>query len=244
MESRISATEYHTDQRFDSLPRELLDEISRVHQIDSRPLGPHDVHRLIEGCFRDHLKTFEDAFKVFADQIKSLTHPQIAQVQEATVVADSPIREFEYGGRSHMVPEGYVFPKCATKLIFRSWHCGILTLGIRPLKYLRKEYRRDIDSKQRESVDKAAKVISEIESIARNLGFLQLHEEINSQNESSVFDRSYPVLLEKYYPDPTKLSRPDELLYTSIMTQMSKSSSVKRKPRENNDSINDDLEAI
>ena len=149
--------------------------------------------------------------------VRQRTSTDVAEVpSEQNSTRDSL---FLYGGRWHLLPEGFVFPSCPALNMWSMWHLGIAALNIAPLKKLRKQFRCDVDVNKRPLIDKAALVMETIEKIGRRRGLLAAGSEINAANCWIVWGPSFKEYLTYLYASEVLASpafRPDDLYYTTL----------------------------
>ncbi len=142
-------------------------------------------------------------------------------------MVDSVGERFYWSGKWHMVPVEFSFPKCTVKNMWFRWHLGQLSCKIGPFRKLWKDYRTDIPTSVRYLVDKAAKVMLLIEKVARDPqhgSVLQASQPIDSINCGYVFDKVYPIILAKLYPNAARDGsfRANDLKYTTLYEHISK----------------------
>ncbi len=109
-------------------------------------------------------------------------------IQDALEATDNAeYKVWNWGGRLHMVPENWRFPKCCCYLIWESWWCGNKMDKISPLRHL-KNY--DLTSQSdRTLLSKARKVIDAVILIS-NLQFNDI-KNMSVVERDSLFESSF-----------------------------------------------------
>lgn len=155
----------------------------------------------------------------FARLTRSVIPRTIEPSNEHLIINQTRYLTFNYAGRFHMVPEGFVFPTCAAQSMWSQWHLGISAQNIGPLRKLHNVYRNDIALNKRYLIDKAKVVMDAVENIARRINILTRQEIVDSSNCWQVWNAAFPEYLKHLYTNDalTKLSfRSDDIYYTTL----------------------------
>ncbi len=126
---------------------------------------------------------------------------------EAPVAVESPpsgsrFKTFMWGGRFHMVPEGWKLPRPPLKHFYLLWHHGYDDDQIQPLKNLKKY---DLSKPDWVQVTRCRRVIHDIEETARAEGIVDPGVSdfaiYTKARLNEIFDESYEKLIRKLYGD-------------------------------------------
>jgi len=190
------------------------------------PLSVKDIRDAVAGCTTD----LRDEMVAMRNMILSSAGLQNSAGTDTATIDDDAVecegQLFYYCGSMHMVPERFVFPTCTPKNMWFRWHLGQQSQNIGPFRRLLDKYRCDIPPPQRPKVDKAAKVMRAIESIARDPAHNILASEVpvTAANCGAVFDAAYEHLLQQLYPAASLRPsfRINDLSYTTLYNRFPK----------------------
>jgi hypothetical protein len=102
-----------------------------------------------------------------------------------------------WGGRMHMVPQGWQFPSTDLKATWHLWHFGHVEDRIRPLRYLKKF---DLSGNSITRWSKTNGVIKAIAQMMVETGVVQLIDGVqmlSADESSAAFDGAIVKLMEK-----------------------------------------------
>jgi hypothetical protein len=154
------------------------------------------------------------ALPVTLDDLKSLLKEAVAQmrteIRDALPAASSPtvsplldpnldprFSVWQWGGRLHPVPSGWVFPSIDAKATWNLWHFGHIGDHIRPLRYLKKW---DLKSSSQATVwSKVAQVMRLVAEVMVDMGIVQSMEDIqrmSAVDSAEAFDRAIVRVME------------------------------------------------
>ena len=121
---------------------------------------------------------------------------------------DSRFQLWAWGGKLHMVPEGWIFPSTNVKDTWNLWHFGHLADRIRPLRYLKKY---DLGSKAQVTVwSKTRGVMQAISQVIVDMQLVQAVEAVlvlNAADSSTLFDQAIVALMDQLRAESTREKR-------------------------------------
>ena len=179
--------------KLDSLPQELLDKLVRNIAINgTNPVTRDDITGLTNDMVARIVGLLEARFSSVSSQ--STSPPDVAASTDESV---RPFKTWRWGGRMHMVPEGWVLPRCTPKSFFLLWNFGLCDQCIQPLKHLT---RFDVSDADWIEVSRARGVLRELERIRTHLDPTSLPMgQLTKQDFLHIFDDAYTALTVELY---------------------------------------------
>lgn len=180
--------------KLDSLPQELLDKLVRNIAINgANPVTRDDITGLTNDMVARIVGLLEARFSSSSSQAPSPS-PNAAATSTDEV---RPFKTWLWGGRMHMVPEGWVLPRCTPKSFYLLWHFGQCDQHIQPLKHLT---RFDVSDADWIEVSRARGVLRELERIRKHLDPTALPMgQLTKQEFLHLFDDAYTALTVELY---------------------------------------------
>jgi hypothetical protein len=121
---------------------------------------------------------------------------------------DSRFQLWAWGGKLHMVPEGWMFPSTNVKDTWNLWHFGHHADKIRPLRYLKK---CDVGSAAQVTVwSKTKGVMQAVSQVIVDMRLVRAMEDVlalNAGDSSTLFDQAIVVLMDKLRAESTRERR-------------------------------------
>jgi hypothetical protein len=112
--------------------------------------------------------------------------------------ADPRFKLWSWGGKFHMVPEGWVFPSTNVKDTWQLWYFGHLADQIRPLRYLKKA---DLSGGGQVALwSKTHGVTTAIVAVMVEMKLVEACEDVvrlSREQSSTLFDQAIVQLMEK-----------------------------------------------
>jgi hypothetical protein len=110
---------------------------------------------------------------------------------------DSNFITWSWGGRFHMVPEGFTLPNNNIRDIFNLWYYGNINLKIQPYRFLRSTDL--INHAQSVLLTRINKVMNELESIAKDIAAdgIRISDITDRERVNVLFEQSFHVLMER-----------------------------------------------
>jgi hypothetical protein len=177
------------------MPKLLTDTmLSKFSVQGATPVTMEDMNRLMANMM-EQMKEHVKLQRINESAANNLTNP-------ATV--SNLFSTYMWGGKFHMVPEGWKLPANNIKDIWNLWWFGHLDNKIQPYRFLK--WTDLINNAQVVQLAKMKKVMNKIEEMGKEKQYIELEKKISdlSKEESiALFDQSFTALMEKLKPGST-----------------------------------------
>jgi hypothetical protein len=196
MTSELTAVVSHTQQlreavlaRCDELPAEVTNVMLSKFSINGAiPVTMDNMREMLNTVMAQMRTEIRDAHAADMQAMPSLIEPPV----------DPRFQLWTWGGRLHMVPQGWIFPSTNVKDTWNLWHFGHLTDKIRPLRLIKK-FDLGTDA-QVSLVSKTRGVMDAISQVMFDMQLVPTTEDVqtlSAADSSSHFDRAIVVLMDQ-----------------------------------------------
>jgi hypothetical protein len=201
------------------LPQQLTDTIMNKFTINGAIAVTHEV-------LQKELALFLERLKVTAPFNNNSIAVDALSALSSTSASSPQYKQWQWGGRMHMVPEGWRIPKVELSSLWALYWCGNAEQHIQPLRFLR-EFDF-IDSNERKEWSKIKRIIEEISLITKENSVQRIKEitEMNQEERNNLFKELFISFLSSIYP---KRIRQDNRLSQLSATSLYRSMNKKRK---------------
>jgi hypothetical protein len=195
------------------MTNELTAVVNRTEQLKQAMLArcdelPAEVTNVmlskfsINGAIPVTMDNMRDMLDTVMAQLRTEMRTQAADTHAMPSLIESSIDSrfqlWGWGGRLHMVPEGWTFPSTNVKDTWNLWYFGHLTDRIRPLRYVKKF---DLGSKAQVTLwSKTRGVMQAISQVMVDMQLVQTLEAVpalTTADSSALFDRAIVVLMDR-----------------------------------------------
>jgi len=136
---------------------------------------------------------------------RTVDTPGLASQAAIDPNTDPRFQLWSWGGKLHMVPQGWIFPSTNIKDTWNLWHFGHLTDKIRPLRCLKK---MDLTGAAQTTLwSKTSGVMKAISQVMLEMKLVQTLEDVlklSSVDSSTYFDRAIVQMMEQLRAGSTK----------------------------------------
>lgn len=174
----------------------VVEEVpSRVKDAILDNFSVNGIHPLTPSDLRQTQERMVEAMKEMLDERLGTRGINGQTSREEENNPERRFRTWTYGGRIHMVPEGWKFPRPSAKALFELWQNGNVESQVQPLKHLTKF---DVSRADWVEVSRAKGVFCRVQEIAVQMGLVE--EDANfstlgSRRLAEVFDEAFKELI-------------------------------------------------
>ena len=197
------------------LPMQVVDEVMKNL----------DINGAVAITQEQMLRNLDDLRKALLQEIRQA---HVSTKVNATVASECVFKKFTWGGRFHMVPEGFSYPKGRVDMIWNLWWNGIPCDGICPLRKL-----KSFDLVKSVDITNFSKSKKIIHKIVEHSGVS--NETIVGMSDverRELFEKAYVSLCRYYCGEMDMITwdsrRMNEISYTTLYDTVTKPN---RKPR-------------
>jgi hypothetical protein len=209
------------------LPTELTNVMLNKFTINGAiPLTVEDMRAMLNSVVAQMKAEIRDAHTVMTRESASpaLIDPNV----------DSRFQLWSWGGRLHMVPQGWIFPSTNLKDTWNLWHFGHLSDKIRPLRCLKKFDL--VGAAQITLWSKTSGVVKAISQVIVDTKLVQTIEDVltlTAVDSSTFFDRAIVQLMEQLRSGSTReRGRWMEMSVPTLYAQLQKARKRRREGEE------------
>jgi hypothetical protein len=193
MMNRIDENKSELLQQYEQLPSLLTNTLMNKFEINGAiPVTREDIHRMME--------TISQQIQSIGTIGSNITNTNNNTESNSN---NSTYNTWSWGGRLHMVPEGFKLPNNNIRDIFNLWHFGNIDAKIQPYRFLK--WHDLINNPQGILLSKMNKVMNELESIIRSNQLVDEECKIGEIKErelvNGIFDQAYSILMGGIRPE-------------------------------------------
>ena len=200
--------------QLEKTPEALVETLRQHFQIEGvLPVSRTDFSefsKVLERAMEARFQRLQESFENSRSTSSSLPPPCTPHQPCST----TNFKTWTWGGRIHIVPEGFQLPRPSVKAFFMLWHFGNIDTAVGPLKFLSKY---DVTKADWVQVSRARGVIAEIERTARELGLVGTTTSFSQLDRAAcgdIFDKAFERMVRDLYGDRGGMREGDKAIAT------------------------------